>query len=52
MIMTCAFFFKQIFGDSFSATALFLLGLRMVDCTVYFKGPDILTPIILTLMKQ
>lgn len=42
----------DIFGKSFSATALFLLGLRMVDSTKYFKGPELLTPIVLILMKE
>lgn len=41
----------DVFGKSFSATALFLLGLRIVDSTQYFKGPELLTPIVLILMK-
>lgn len=42
----------NIFGQSFSATALFLLGLRMVDSTKYFRGPQLLTPIVLIIMKE
>lgn len=42
----------DIFGKSFSATALFLLGLRMVDSTKYFCGPELLTPIVLIIMKE
>lgn len=42
----------DVFGKSFSATALFLLGLRMVDSTKYFRGPELLTPIVLILMKE
>lgn len=42
----------DIFGKSFAATALFLLGLRMVDGTSYFCGPQLLTPIILIMMKE
>lgn len=42
----------DIFGKSFSATALFLLGLRMVDSTKFFRGPQLLTPIVLILMKE
>lgn len=42
----------DIFGKSFSATALFLLGLRMVDSTKYFCGPQLLTPMVLILMKE
>ncbi|XP_031620929.1 integral membrane protein GPR155 [Contarinia nasturtii] len=42
----------DVFGKSFSATALFLLGLRMVDSTKYFCGPELLTPIILIIMKE
>lgn len=42
----------DVFGKSFSATALFLLGLRMVDSTKYFCGPDLLMPIILILVKE
>lgn len=42
----------DIFGKSFAATALFLLGLRMVDSTKYFCGPELLMPIILILMKE
>lgn len=42
----------DVFGASFSATALFLLGLRMVDSTKYFCGPELLTPIVLILMKE
>lgn len=42
----------NVFGQSFSATALFLLGLRMVDSTKYFRGPELLTPIVLILMKE
>lgn len=41
----------DVFGKSFSATALFLLGLRMVDSTKYFCGPQLLTPTVLILMK-
>lgn len=42
----------DVFGKSFSATALFLLGLRMVDSTKFFRGPELLTPIVLILMKE
>lgn len=42
----------DVFGKSFSATALFLLGLRMVDSTQHFRGPELLTPIVLILMKE
>lgn len=42
----------DVFGKSFAATALFLLGLRMVDSTKYFRGPELLTPIVLILMKE
>lgn len=42
----------DIFGESFAATALFLLGLRMVDGTSYFCGPQLLTPIVLIMMKE
>lgn len=42
----------DVFGKSFSATALFLLGLRMVDSTKYFCGPQLLTPTVLILMKE
>lgn len=42
----------DVFGKSFSATALFLLGLRIVDSTKYFCGPKLLTPIVLIMMKE
>lgn len=42
----------DVFGKSFSATALFLLGLRMVDSTKFFRGPELLTPIVLILIKE
>lgn len=42
----------DVFGKSFSATALFLLGLRMVDSTKYFCGPQLLTPTVLIMMKE
>lgn len=42
----------NVFGKAFSATALFSLGLRMVDSTKHFRGPQLLTPIVLILMKE
>lgn len=42
----------NVFGNAFSATALFALGLRMVDSTKHFRGPQLLTPIVLILMKE
>lgn len=42
----------KVFGNAFSATALFSLGLRMVDSTKHFRGPQLLTPIVLILMKE
>lgn len=42
----------NVFGNAFSATALFSLGLRMVDSTKHFHGPQLLTPIVLILMKE
>lgn len=42
----------NVFGNAFSATALFSLGLRMVDSTKHFCGPQLLTPIVLILMKE
>lgn len=42
----------DIFGESFAATALFLLGLRMIDGTSHFCGPQLLTPIVLIMMKE
>lgn len=40
------------FGEAFAATALFLLGLRIVDGMSNFHGPQLLTPIVLILMKE
>lgn len=42
----------NVFGNAFSATALFSLGLRMVDSSKHFRGPQLLTPIVLILMKE
>lgn len=42
----------NVFGNAFSATALFSLGLRMVDSKKHFCGPQLLTPIVLILMKE
>lgn len=41
----------RVFGNSFSATALFLLGLRMVGKARELQGPGFLTPGILILVK-
>lgn len=41
----------KILGNSFSATALFLLGLRMVGNTYKLQGPTLLLPGVLILVK-
>ena len=41
----------RVLGNSFSATALFLLGLRIVGQGNTFKGSEFLTPGILILVK-
>ncbi|XP_055627992.1 integral membrane protein GPR155 [Toxorhynchites rutilus septentrionalis] len=43
--------FLRVFGDSFSATALFLLGLRMVGKAATLQGPGFILPGILILVK-
>ncbi|XP_047993871.1 integral membrane protein GPR155 isoform X2 [Leguminivora glycinivorella] len=41
----------QVFGDSFSASALFLLGLRMVGQIHRLRGPALLLPCVLIMVK-
>lgn len=41
----------RVFGNSFSATALFLLGLRMLGKARELQGPGFLTPGVLILVK-
>ncbi|KAI5645450.1 membrane transport protein domain-containing protein [Phthorimaea operculella] len=41
----------QVFGDAFSASALFLLGLRMVGQIHRLKGPALLLPCVLIMVK-
>lgn len=41
----------RVFGNSFSATALFLLGLRMLGKARELQGAGFLTPGILILVK-
>ncbi|XP_063363729.1 lysosomal cholesterol signaling protein [Cydia amplana] len=41
----------KVFGDSFSATALFLLGLRMVGQIHRLRGPALLLPCVLIMVK-
>jgi predicted permease len=48
LIMTS---FLKTLGSAFSATALFLLGLRMVDKMDQFKGAKIIAPLILIALK-
>ena len=43
--------FLKTLGSAFSATALFLLGLRMVGKMDYFKGEKIIAPLILIALK-
>lgn len=41
----------QVFGQSFAATALFLLGLRMVGQIHRLRGPALLLPCVLIMVK-
>lgn len=41
----------KVFGNSFSATALFLLGLRMLGKASELQGAGFLTPGVLILVK-
>jgi len=43
--------FLKTLGSAFSATALFLLGLRMVNKMDHFKGAKIIAPLILVALK-
>ena len=43
--------FLKTLGSAFSATALFLLGLRMVNKMDHFKGAKIIAPLILIALK-
>jgi predicted permease len=43
--------FLKTLGSAFSATALFLLGLRMVNKMEHFKGSKIIAPLVLVALK-